>query len=79
MDIHAEYDDNSDNEYDIDLAMFRTKPHRQRNEPLIAAFVKYLTRDNIPSLEDADILMHLWWDPPADIEMKEYGLQVNTG
>lgn len=79
MDLHAEYDDNPDDEYDHDLNMFRTKPCRERIEPLLAAFAKSLTRDNMPSLEDAEIFTHLWWAPLDDGEVKDYGLPMKNG
>ncbi|KXX75485.1 hypothetical protein MMYC01_208112 [Madurella mycetomatis] len=79
MDLDAEYGDNPDDEYDHDLDMFRTKPCRERIEPLLAAFAKSLTRDNMPSLEDAEIFTHLWWDPSDDREVEEYGLPMRKG
>ncbi|KAK3897133.1 hypothetical protein C8A05DRAFT_39321, partial [Staphylotrichum tortipilum] len=53
--LHAEYDDSPRYEYDLSLDMFRTEPCRERVEPLLAAFAKSMTRNNIPSLEDAEI------------------------
>jgi hypothetical protein len=79
IDLHAEYDDNPDDEYDNHLDMFRTKPCRERIEPLLAAFAKSLTRDNMPSLEDAEIFTHLWWAHSDDREVKEYGLPMKKG
>ncbi|QPG94583.1 hypothetical protein C2857_006434 [Epichloe festucae Fl1] len=79
MDLDAEFGDNPDDEYDCDLDMFRTEPCRERIEPLLAAFAKSLTRDHTPSLEDAEIFTHLWWDPSDDREVKEYGLPMGEG
>jgi hypothetical protein len=79
MDLHAEYGDNPDDEYDMYLNMFRTEPCKERIEPLLAAFAKSLTRDNMPSLEDAEIFTHLWWSPSDDIEAENYGLPINKG
>jgi hypothetical protein len=59
--------------------MFRTEPCRERIEPLLAAFAKSLSRDSMPSLEDAEIFTHLWWAPSDDIEEKEYGLPMKKG
>ena len=56
MYLDAEYGDDPDNEYDHDLDMFRTEPCRELIESLLAAFAKSLTRDNMPSLEDDEIL-----------------------
>jgi hypothetical protein len=78
-DADAEYDDNPDDEYDIELDVFRMKPCKERIEPLLAAFAKSLTRDNMPSLEDAEIFTHLMWGPPDDIEAKGYDLPMKRG
>jgi hypothetical protein len=79
MDLHAKYDYKPGDEYDYYLDMFRIKPYRERIEPLLAAFAKSLTRDNIPSLEDAEIFTHLWWDPLDDREAEEYSLLMRKG
>jgi hypothetical protein len=79
MDLDVEYGDNPDDEYDHHLDMFRTEPCRERIEPLLAAFAKSLTRDNMPSLEDAEIFTHLWWDPSDDRGVEEYGLPMRKG
>ncbi|KAL1880120.1 hypothetical protein Daus18300_001483 [Diaporthe australafricana] len=79
VDIDAEYGDNPDDEYDHHLDMFRTEPCRERTEPLLAAFAKSLARDNMLSLEDAEIFTHLWWDPSDDREVEEYGLPMKKG
>ena len=79
MDLHAEYDDEPGDEYDYHLDMFRTEPCRERIEPLLAAFAKSLTRNNMPSLEDAEIFTHLWWHPSDDREVEEYGLPIRKG
>jgi hypothetical protein len=79
MDLDSEYDDNPDDEYDYHVDMFRTEPCRVRIEPLLAAFAKSLTRDNMPNLEDAEIFTHLWWDPSDDREEQEYGLPLRKG
>jgi hypothetical protein len=72
MDLDAENGDNPDDGYDDNVDFFRT-------EPLLAAFAKSLTHDNMPSLEDAEIFTHLWWDPSDDRELKEYGLTMRKG
>ncbi|VUC22861.1 unnamed protein product [Clonostachys rosea] len=77
-DIDSEYGDNPDDEYDYDPDMFRTEPCRERVEPLLVAFAKSLTRDNMPSLEDAEIFTHLWWFPD-DKEMEKYDLPFKKG
>lgn len=79
MDVDAEYDDNPDDEYDYHLDMFRTEPCRERIEPLLAAFAKSLTRDNMPSLEDAEIFTHLWWHPSDDRGVEGYDLPMKKG
>ncbi|KAJ3499127.1 hypothetical protein NLG97_g580 [Lecanicillium saksenae] len=79
MDLHAECDDEPGDEYDYHLDMFRIKPCRERIEPLLAAFAKSLTRDNMPSLEDAEIFTHLWWDPSDDRELEDYSLLMKKG
>lgn len=79
VEVDAEYDDNPDDEYDYYLDMFRIKPCRERIEPLLAAFAKSLTRDNMPNLEDAEICTHLWWDPSDDREIEEYSLVLRNG
>ncbi|KAK1992451.1 hypothetical protein LX36DRAFT_674543 [Colletotrichum falcatum] len=79
MDLDAEYGDNPDDEYDYDLDMFRTEPCKGRIEPLLAAFARSLTRDNMPSLDDAEIFTHLWWYPSDDREAKDYGLPMRQG
>jgi hypothetical protein len=82
-DLDHEYSDNADcGEYDYYLDMFRTQPCRERIEPLLVAFAKSLTCDNMPSLEDAEIFTHLWWDPSDDREAKgaeKYGLPLRKG
>jgi hypothetical protein len=79
MDLDSEYGDSPGSEYDYHLNMFRTEPCRDRIEPLLAAFAKSLTRDNTPSLEDAEIFTHLWWAPSDDREEQEYGLPLGEG
>ncbi|KAJ4294975.1 hypothetical protein N0V88_005216 [Collariella sp. IMI 366227] len=77
--LHAEYDDDRGYEYDCKPDMFRTKPCRERIEPLLAAFAKSLTRDNMPGLEDAEVFTHLSWDPADDREGGEYSLPERKG
>ncbi|KAK1635256.1 hypothetical protein BDP81DRAFT_431197 [Colletotrichum phormii] len=79
IDHDAEYDDNPDNEYDYTLDMFRTEPSRERIEPLLAAFAKSLTRDSMPSLEDAEIFTYVWWFPSDDKFKEEYGMPRKRG
>ncbi|EGX87925.1 hypothetical protein CCM_09548 [Cordyceps militaris CM01] len=79
VEVDAEYDDNPDDEYDYYLDMFRIKPCRDRIEPLLAAFAKSLTRDNMPSLEDAEMFTHLRWAPSEDRELEEYSLLMKKG
>jgi hypothetical protein len=79
MDLDEEYIDNPDDDYDYYLNMFRTEPCRERIEPLLAAFAKALTCDNMPSLEDSEIFTHLWWDPSEDKEVEKYELLMKKG
>lgn len=51
--------------------MFRTKPCRERIEPLLATFATSLTRENMPMLEDAEIFTHLRWYPRDDVDNEE--------
>jgi hypothetical protein len=79
--LHAELDANLGEAYDdgYNLNMFRVEPCRERIEPLLAAFAKSLTRDNMPSLEDAEMFTHLWWAPSDEIEAKGYDLSMKKG
>lgn len=70
VDVDATYGDNPDDEYDCHLDMVRT-------EPLIAAFATSL--DKMPSLDDAEIFTHLWWDPSDDREVEQYTLLMKKG
>jgi hypothetical protein len=81
MDLDGEYHDSptGGSEYDYELDMFRIEPCRERIEPLLAAFAKSLTRDNMPSLEDAEIFTHLWWQPSDDREVEESRLPMDNG
>ncbi|USP74441.1 hypothetical protein yc1106_01715 [Curvularia clavata] len=79
MDLHAEYSDELGDEYDLYPDMFRTEPCRERIEPLLAAFAKSLTRDNMPCLEDAEIFTYLWWDPSVEREVQEHDLPMRKG
>ncbi|CAG5158744.1 uncharacterized protein ALTATR162_LOCUS5233 [Alternaria atra] len=78
-DLGAEYDYQITDGCEYDLNMFRTEPCRERIEPLLAAFAKSLARDNMPSLEDAEIFTHLWWHPSDDREVEKYGLPMKEG
>ncbi|KAL1793942.1 hypothetical protein ACET3X_007363 [Alternaria dauci] len=80
-DLDGEYYDSptGGSEYDYHLDMFRTAPCRERIEPLLAAFAKSLTRDNMPNLEDAEIFTHLWWHPSDDRDAQDYGLPMKNG
>ncbi|KAH7329674.1 hypothetical protein B0I35DRAFT_420645 [Stachybotrys elegans] len=55
--------------------LFRTKPCRERIEPLLAAFAKSLVRDNMPQLEDAELFAYLWWYP-GESTGAGYGLEA---
>ncbi|KAK1978605.1 hypothetical protein LZ30DRAFT_632825 [Colletotrichum cereale] len=80
MEIDEEYGINPDDDCDYHLDMFRTEPCRDRIEPLLAAFAKSVTRDNMPSLDDAEIFTHLWWWCPSDDrEVNKYGLPMEKG
>ncbi|KAF2869539.1 hypothetical protein BDV95DRAFT_577620 [Massariosphaeria phaeospora] len=79
LDLGDEYYDNITDGCDYDLNMFRTEPCKERIEPLLAAFAKSLTRDNMPSLEDAEIFTHLWWAPSDDREVEKHGLPMKKG
>ncbi|KAK3898507.1 hypothetical protein C8A05DRAFT_18933 [Staphylotrichum tortipilum] len=76
--LHVEYDDSPRSEYDLSVDMFRTEPCRERIEPLLVAFAKSLTRDNMPSLEDAEIFTYLWWQPSDDSAVEEYDLPTRN-
>lgn len=78
-DLDDKFGDNPDDEYDYDLDMFRTEPCRERIEPLLAAFAKSLSPRNMPGLEDAETLTHLWWDPSDDRDVGKYGLPMRKG
>jgi hypothetical protein len=71
MDLDAQYDYEIEDGEGCNLNMFRTEPCRERIEPLLAKFAKSLTRENMPSLQDAEIFTHLWWDPWDDSEEDE--------
>ncbi|KAH6629733.1 hypothetical protein C7974DRAFT_359707 [Boeremia exigua] len=77
--LHDEDADNPPEDYDFDLNMFRVEPCRERIEPLLAAFAQSLSRDNMPSLEDAELFTHLWWAPSDDIKAKGYDLPMKKG
>ena len=79
LDLHSEYGDNPDDGTEYDLNMFRIRPSRERIEPLLVAFAKSLTRDNMPSLEDAEIFTHLWWHPSDDRVEEAYSLPMKKG
>lgn len=81
VDLDVEYHDSptGGSEYDYELDMFRIDPCRERIEPLLAAFAKSLTRDNMPSLEDAEIFTHLWWHPSDDREVEKSRLPMKNG
>lgn len=80
MELDAEYDYQVSDGCDLDVDMFRTEPCRDRIEPLLAAFAKSVARDNMPSLEDAEIFTHLcWWHSSDDGEVEEYGLPRRKG
>ncbi|KAJ3498240.1 hypothetical protein NLG97_g1282 [Lecanicillium saksenae] len=76
MDLHAECDDELGDKYDYHIDMFRIRPCRERIKPLLTAFIKSLTYDNMPSLEDAEVFMYLWWDPSNDREVEGYNLPM---
>ncbi|KAJ1331975.1 hypothetical protein MN608_05440 [Microdochium nivale] len=60
--------------YDFIPDMFRTKPCRERIEPLLAAFAQALTRKNMPELEVAELFAFLWWSPSESRE-EEYDVE----
>jgi hypothetical protein len=63
--IDYEYDDfdNPDGESEFDHLpdMFRTEPHRERIEPLLARFAASVAQ--MPRLTDADLFTYIWWNP----------------
>lgn len=66
--------------FDYDPDMFRVKPCRERIEPLLAAFAKSLTGERMPSLEDAEICTHLFWNPNEDKYLgRKYDLPGKQG
>lgn len=79
--LHEKLADNWGEAYDDypEPNMFRVGPCRDRIEPLLAAFAKYLARDNMPYLEDAEIFTHLSWWPSDDMEAKQYDLPRKKG
>ncbi|KAF2997740.1 hypothetical protein E8E14_004065 [Neopestalotiopsis sp. 37M] len=70
--IDYEYDD-FENPVDLEFEdlpdMFRTEPHRERIEPLLASFAAAVA--NMPKLMDAEIFAYLWWAPSQGRE-EEY-------
>ncbi|KAK2052283.1 hypothetical protein LY76DRAFT_598727 [Colletotrichum caudatum] len=78
-DIDDNYGDNPEDFIEYRLDMFRTKPCRDRIEPLLAAFAKSLTRGNMPSLDDAELFTHLWWYPSENREAEGYDLPMRLG
>jgi hypothetical protein len=78
-DLHAQYDYQMGDGIDYDVDMFRTQPCRERIEPLLAAFATSLTRDKMPSLEDAEVFTHLWWHPSEDRDIEGYDLPMKKG
>ncbi|KAI4929142.1 hypothetical protein J4E85_005767 [Alternaria conjuncta] len=78
-DLRAQYDYEVTDGPEYDVDMFRVQPCRERIEPLLAAFAKTLTRDNMPDLEDGEVFTHLWWHPSDEREVEEYGLRMKKG
>ncbi|TIC90840.1 hypothetical protein CH35J_011063 [Colletotrichum higginsianum] len=79
MELDREYGDDPECFVEYRLDMFRTEPCRDRIEPLLAAFAKSLTRDNMPSLDDAELFTHLWWYPSDNREVEGYDLPMKLG
>lgn len=77
-DIHRELSDNFGEVCDDgwDVNMFRVEPQRERIEPQLAAFAKSLARDNMPSLDNAEMYTYLWWEPEDAIAAKGYDLPM---
>ncbi|KAJ1325256.1 hypothetical protein MN608_09967 [Microdochium nivale] len=61
--VDDEYEEspNGDSEFDHLPDMFRTEPHRERIEPLLARFAAAVAVSNTPDLEDAELFAHVWW------------------
>lgn len=66
--IDEEFDEfpNGDSELDELLDMFRTEPHRERIEPLLARFAAAVA--SMPRLKDAEMFAHVWWTPSESRE-----------
>ncbi|KAH7027560.1 uncharacterized protein B0I36DRAFT_351076 [Microdochium trichocladiopsis] len=71
--VDEEYEDfpTGDVEVDILQDMFRTEPHRERIEPLLARFAQAVREANMPSLQDAELFAYLWWAPSDSREEEE--------
>ncbi|KAH7354824.1 hypothetical protein BKA65DRAFT_229185 [Rhexocercosporidium sp. MPI-PUGE-AT-0058] len=69
--IDEEFDEfpNGDSELDELPDMFRTEPHRERIEPLLARFAAAVA--SMPRLKDAEMFAHVWWTPSESRE-EEY-------
>ncbi|KAI4915394.1 uncharacterized protein J4E92_009348 [Alternaria infectoria] len=78
-DLRGRYDYEVTDGPEYDVNMFRVQPCRERIEPLLAAFAKALTSENMPDLEDAEVFTHLWWCPSDEREVEEYGLRMKKG
>ncbi|KDN71452.1 putative conserved hypothetical protein [Colletotrichum sublineola] len=71
QDIDEEFDEfpNGDSELDYLPDLFRTEPHRERVEPLLARFAAAVA--TMTRLEDAEMFAHIWWTP-SETREKEY-------
>ncbi|KAL1862578.1 hypothetical protein Daus18300_008538 [Diaporthe australafricana] len=69
--IDEEYDEFPDGDCELDHLpdMYRTEPHRERIEPLLARFAAAVA--HMPRLKDAEMFAYLWWTPSESRE-EEY-------
>ncbi|KAK2597437.1 hypothetical protein QQS21_005985 [Conoideocrella luteorostrata] len=79
QDLDEEWENNPKAGVDTDFMPdhFRTQPCRDRIEPLLAAFAKALTHNNMPSLEAAEMFAYLWWHP-SHSRGEEYGISPES-
>ncbi|KAH7381831.1 hypothetical protein BKA64DRAFT_684351 [Cadophora sp. MPI-SDFR-AT-0126] len=71
--IDEEFDEfpNADSEFDFLPDLFRTEPHRQRIEALLARFAAAVA--SMPRLKDAEMFAHVWWTPSESREQEYTG------
>lgn len=78
LDEEWEDDPRGGKDYDFESDLFRIEPCRERIEPVLMAFAKALTCDNMPNLEVAEIFTYVWWHP-SHSRAAEYGIGPEEG